>query len=102
MKADKFELNKWYELENSTTPNEILISVLKKRIDEFNDFEFNSDFTQFRRIIPFKEFLKSLEDPNSISFKIEWHDQKDVVFDYSHLPQPIFTPHDKKTKRRVI
>lgn len=102
MKTDNFELKKWYELENSETPNEILIAVIKKRIDEFGDFEFNEDYTKFRRILTWKEFEKTLVNPKGIGFVLEFRSIDEVTFDYSNLPEPIFTPHDKKTKRRAV
>lgn len=87
----------WYTIKKDRNDLDKFIAAIKKRIDHKNDFEFNGDYTKFRRIDPFV-----LPETDDITYKIEFRDQDTVEFDYSHLPDPKFTPENKIIKKRAI
>lgn len=98
---DKCELDKWYWLHTNQYGKEIMTDVVKLKIDNGGDFEFNGDYTKFRRIQPFSEYIASLADPDRINAKFEFHKREDVFIDYSHLPDPIFKDNSKTKKRHM-
>jgi hypothetical protein len=93
---DKCEIDKWYWLHTNQYGKELMSDVVKLKIDNGGDFEFNEDYTKFRRIQPFHEYIASLDNPNGINIKFEFHNREDVFIDYSHLPEPKFRSYSKK------
>lgn len=80
----------WYTIQQDRKDKQFLIDAIKTRIDIKGDFEFNDEYTKFRRIEPFSEFIKRVDGmftKGSIGYSIEWHDHKDVEFNYDHLPE---------------
>jgi len=97
---NKTEFNKWYSVERPD--REDFVEAIKTRIDMYGDFEFSNDYTKFRRIEPYSEFIKGVENPNGISARIEWDESnRYTVWDYSHLEVKIKTYDSKEFKRKV-
>lgn len=92
MEAD----GKWKWFHTNRFGKELLIELIEYRIDVFKDFEIHDDGLRFRKIEPFKP------PTDDITYKIEFRDQNTVQFDYSHLPDPKFTPENKIIKKRAI
>ena len=90
----------WFNIPADRPDRDKLISAIKKRIDMYGDFVFDTDYSRFKRIVPFSEFYKSLSNPGGISYKIECYSSEEINIDYSHLPPPVFTPANKQIKRR--
>lgn len=99
MKVEDFLLNEWNYVSNSRSEPDVLIGALKKRIDYYGDFEFNDEYTKFRRIVPFSEFIKGV--PRGVSYTIEHRNQDEVHFDYSHLEVDIKTYSSEDWKKKV-
>lgn len=85
----------WFNIQPTRTDLERFVEAIRRRIDYHNDFEFNGDYTKFRRIKPFvvPRFIE-------ITFKIEYDDHL-VQLPYDHLPEPKYTEESKKVKRRA-
>jgi predicted methyltransferase len=94
------ELNKWWNIKPDRQDKELFISAIKNRIDYYQDFEFNADYTKFKRIASPKEQKK--EYSGQITYTIEWKEQSQVEIDYSHLPEPKYTEKKKIVKRRAV
>lgn len=80
----------WFNIQPNRNDLDRFIEVIKKRIDMIGDFEFNEDYTKFRRIESFSEFIKRVDaiiPRGEIGCSIEFIDISEVTFDYSHLPE---------------
>lgn len=65
-KVEKFEFDRVYKIPMDRPDREKLIAAFKKYIDVWNNFEFNSDYTKFRRI------------PTIAELEEEWEMQKQL------------------------
>lgn len=89
-KLYKVPLGKWMTIDPKRTDKELVVETIKNEIDLNGAFEFNDDYTKFRRIEPFSEFIKRVDGmfvKGSMGYSIEWHDPKDVEFNYDKLPE---------------
>lgn len=48
------ELGRWMNIKQDRPDLEEFIKVIKKRIDEMDDFIFSDDYKTFKRVLPFK------------------------------------------------
>ncbi len=48
------ELGRWMNIKQDRPDLEEFIKVIKKRIDEMDDFIFSDDYKKFKRVLPFK------------------------------------------------
>ena len=55
---NKLELGTWYRINQERPDLKEFISVIKKRIDEMDDFIFSNDYSKFKRVLPFSEIIK--------------------------------------------
>lgn len=106
-KLDTLPIGKWFNFSSPTHIEEDLKEIVELRISLSKDFIISSDGKLFKRIeCPLKmpkiesEFI--LPPTDDITYKIEFRDQDTVEFDYSHLPDPKFTPENKIIKKRAI
>jgi hypothetical protein len=60
--VSKCNLNQWYLISSHKGKESQVTVALKKRIDHFNDFEFNADSTMYRRILTVDEMLSEHKD----------------------------------------
>ncbi len=109
MILDNYEKELFYNLENvigdlrwytigDRKDRERFVETIKKRINYYDDYEFNDDYTKFRRREPYKPENYTR---GQITYFIEWIKQEEVDIDYSHLPEPTYTPENKIVKRRA-
>jgi len=92
----------WYEIKPERPDREDFVEAIKTRIDMYGDFEFSNDYTKFRRIEPYSEFIKGVENPNGISARIEWDEaNRDTAWDYSHLEVNIKSYDSKEFKKKL-
>lgn len=82
---------KWYPFESKNHNSKDLLEVVKLRIDLSGDFIISNDYKYFRRI----NKINTEPYNNEINHFIEWRNQDDIVFDYSHLPEPVFKKYSK-------
>lgn len=87
---------KWFH--TNRYGKERMLELVKYRIDVYHDFEISNDYTKFRKIVPPKE---QIPKNNESTYFIEWRNQSEVDIDYSHLPEPTYTPTNKIVKRRA-
>ena len=66
---NKMKINAIYSIDVKRKDYEDFISAIKKRIDLYGDCEFNSDYTKFRKIIPFEEELEYWKNSDSNKVK---------------------------------
>jgi len=99
----------WYNIPLDRPDRAELILAIEKQIELFGNFQFNEDKTKFRlvksrltEILEWNQFISGIDDPTEISYKIEFRDQKDVLFDYSNLAVKIKMDDGKKKKRRAV
>lgn len=89
----------WFNIKSDRNDLERFIAVIKKRIDLKYDFEFNGDFTRFRRITPPQEQIPKL---NESTYTIEYREQDYELNDKErNLPDPIFKSYSKKDWDRL-
>lgn len=89
----------WYTIKYDRKDRKRFVETIKKRIEYYDDYELNEDHTKFRRREPFKK--ENYPMHGQITYTIEWRNQSEVDIDYSHLPEPVFTPTNKIVKRRA-
>ena len=96
------ERDKWWLILDTRPDKEDFVEAIKTRIDMYGDFEFSNDYTKFRRIEPYSEFIKGVENPNGISARIEWDESnRDTSWDYSHLEVNIKSYDSKEFKKKL-
>jgi|SRR5215217_7583284 len=78
---------KWIWLHTNRHGKERMTELVKDRIETHGDLEINDEYTKFRRIESCKQLLERIDNPKGAFFTIEWHDQKEVEFNYDHLPE---------------
>jgi len=62
--------------------------MLKKRIDLFGDFEFSNDYTQFKRIIPYKQ--EYANNTSGLMYQLNYFKEDEVpTYDISKYNLPI-------------
>jgi len=99
-KLCSLDFNTYYTIRHDREDLYKFYVMLKKRIDNFDDFLFSDDYTKFKKVIPFSKFIQTLNNPGGISYKIECYSSEELNIDYSYLPPPVFTPANKQIKRR--
>lgn len=75
---------RWWVIESDRKDKHEFIDMIKKRIDIYNDFEFNGDYTKFRKMEPW--------DPNpsrQMTYRIDWLPDKMELNDYEKNLQPV-------------
>lgn len=83
---------RWYRIEDDREDRDKFISAIKKRIDIFNDYEFNRDYTKFRRV-------DTSPIPHGMTYTIEWHPNSYELNEKErNLPDPVFRNLTKKEK----
>lgn len=55
---DKSIPGKWYWLHTNQYGKDVMTDVIKLKIDNGGDFEFNNEYTKFRKNIPFDPKIK--------------------------------------------
>lgn len=78
-KAQNFyHLGVWYPVADVKSEHQEFIEAVKHRIDILNDFEFNEDYTQFRRILTIHQVLTGDLDPDGKNIEMvrSFHDYK--------------------------
>lgn len=58
----KTNVEVWYRISKDRTDLEDFIEAIKKRIDMYDDCEFNGDYTKFKRIRTWEQHIKYWEE----------------------------------------
>lgn len=92
-------IGKWYKIRKDREDYDMFIDMAKMRIDMYNDFEFNFDYTTYRRILPPQE---QIPKTNESTYTIEYREQDYELNDKErNLPDPIFKSYSKKDWDRL-
>jgi len=96
---EKCEINKWYNTKGDLQ----LIENLKYCHELHGNISFSDDFSAFKKVQPFAEYIADMDNPKGINIKFEFHNREDVFIDYSHIEgnEPPFLD-SRKTKRRAV
>ncbi len=84
--------DQWLNIRKDRIDLDRFVEVIKKRIQRKNDFVFNEDYTQFKRVKPF-EIARS----NQITYSIEWREDTGELNEKErNLPDPKWKRYTKK------
>lgn len=59
-----YKIGRWYPVSEVKSDHKEFIEALKHRIDIKNDFEFNDDYTMFKRILTIRQIIDGNLDPD--------------------------------------
>lgn len=81
----------WYNIKDDRPDKDRFITAIKKRIDFKNDYEFNGDYSKFRRIEVF-----TVPRNNGITFRIKWREDTGELTEKEKNLEVNIKPYDKK------
>lgn len=83
---------KWKRFDTNRFGKELMIELVKYRIDVFKDFEVEDGWMRFRKIIP----PNDIYDKNITYQLVFMEDNGELTKKERNLPEPEWKPYDKK------